>query len=198
MFEINCSSVFTDILKETQGMLFSAHLHCIYCQQVQSIPRQAALWDRRRGRGWRWLPKQPKILRDYLSYSCSKGLASGSSAQRTGSITCFRKGFPPGTSSWVLSNVRPKLSHLDQLTECYLCLVRVIPFAGDISRKLLPRVVWPIYADVTTLNSIIRVNLSWRDHGNEPFVHKLLVDFSLKYDVSEKAQFVHCVSHRQL
>lgn len=97
MFEINCGSFFTDILKETQGMLFCAHLHQIYRWQMQSIPKQDVLSGRERV--GRWLPKKSKILWDCLSYSCSKGVVSGSSGQQAGSVTCFSKGFPPSTNS---------------------------------------------------------------------------------------------------
>jgi len=44
IFEINCSSSFTDVLKEMQGMLCSAPLHWnSYHWQVQSIPDRDAL-----------------------------------------------------------------------------------------------------------------------------------------------------------
>lgn len=158
-------------------------------------------------REWRWLSEQSKMVWDYLSYQCSEGQASGSSAQRTGSIICFEKGFPPATGSWVSSNICPKLSHLYQLTGglgaepwCYLCFVHMIPFARGITRKQLTWVVWPIYADVTILNNIMvsksLLEGTWKWTIGAQIAGRL--QYIVRYDVSEKTQPVGYVFHRQL
>lgn len=198
MFEINCISFFTNKLKETQGMLFTVHLHWIYCTVVEHH-QAVCTFGQEKMRGWRWLPKQSEILWDYLSCSHSKGLNSGSSA-----LLRFRKGFPPGTSCWVRSNLSPKLSHLYQLTgnrELGLLVpCPCDPLCKGYYQKADTPTFWHkcCITDATALNSVGRSIPVLKGPWEQSICAQIAgrPEYILRHNVSENAQLTCYISHK--